>query len=59
MEEKAWEHFMMSGSVYDYLEYRGVLCEGEIRSEKKQEKDWDGRNSSDRYGVSRNADRRL
>ena len=48
---------MTSGSIYDYLEYRGVLCETGIRAEKKQEKDWNGRNSSDRYGVSRDADR--
>ena len=59
MEEKAWEHFMTSGSVYDYLEYRGVLGGSEIRTENSREKECNGRNNGDRHGVSSHAGRGL
>ena len=61
MEEKAWEHFMKSGSVLDYLEYRGVFNENEIHaySKNSKEKEVDGRSNSDRYGVRSYADRGL
>ena len=59
MEEKAWEHFMTSGSILDYLEYRSVLYEDELRAENSKEKEVHGRTDSDRHGVGSYAGRRL
>ena len=39
MEEKFWEQFTTSGSIYDYLQYRGVACQEEIHSDCKIQHD--------------------
>lgn len=59
MEEKAWEHFMTSGSILDYLEYRRVLDEDELHVQNSKEKEVHGRTDSDRYGVGSYAGRGL
>lgn len=52
MEEKYWTQFMATGSVYDYLQYRGVSLENQGTGETggAAGKEADGRNDCDRHG---------
>ena len=63
MEEKAWEHFMTSGSVLDYLEYREALNKDEQVLEyslyNSREKEVHGRTDSDWHGIGSYAGRGL
>lgn len=51
MEEEYWERFKTTGSVADYLSYRGAVEQRSKEEHKVQGESYDGKHYSDRNDI--------
>lgn len=51
MEEEYWERFRTTGSVTDYLSYRGAVEQRNKQEQAVQGESYDGKHYSDRNDI--------
>ena len=51
MEDEYWEKFKTTGSVEDYLSYRGAVAQRDKEQQKAQGDGYDGKHYSDRHDT--------
>lgn len=57
MLRDSWDHFALTGSVHDYLEYKREEQTGATREEARREQCREQERDSYRYGAYRDANR--
>ena len=57
MEDEYWERFKTTGSVADYLSYRGAVEQSSKEQQKAQGEGYDGKHYGDRNDTVGTTDR--